>query len=101
MRVAGNSNVKNVALCLVRFLENPETPGVELRAIGAGAVNQAVKSIACARGLLGQQGYDLCVRIGFCNVNEHEGSEEKTAMRFIAFIKDVRGGYHGHSILDQ
>ena len=83
MRVSGGSNVKNVAMCLVRFLE--KSANVELRAIGAGAVNQAVKSIACARGLLGQQGQDLCVRMGFISADD---TTDKTAMKFVAFIKD-------------
>ena len=85
MRVSGGSNVKNVAMCLVRFIEKSDTKDVELRAIGAGAVNQAVKSIACARGFLGQQGRDLCVRVGFMDSDD---ISDKTAMKFVAFIKD-------------
>ena len=85
MRVSGGSNVKNVAMCLVRFLEKPGAKNVELRAIGAGAVNQAVKSIACARGFLGQSGQDLCVRMGFVSADD---TSDKTAMKFTAFIKD-------------
>ena len=85
MRVSGGSNVKNVAMCLVRFLEKSASKNVELRAIGEGAVNQAVKSIACARGFLSQSGQDLCVRVGFISADD---TSDKTAMKFIAFIKN-------------
>ena len=84
MRVSGGSNVKNVAMCLMRFLEKSPANEIELRAIGAGAVNQAVKSIACARGFLSQGGKDLCLRVGFVGA---DGASDKTAMRFTAFIK--------------
>lgn len=41
---------------------------VELRAIGAGAISQAVKAIAVARGYVAPQGIDLLVRVGFTDV---------------------------------
>lgn len=41
---------------------------VELRAIGAGAISQAVKAIAVARGYVAPQGIDLLVRVGFVDV---------------------------------
>ena len=85
MKVSGGSNVKNVAMCLLRFIERSDTKNVELRAIGAGAVNQCVKSIACARNLLGQQGQELCFSVGFVSADD---TSDKTAMKFVAFIKD-------------
>ena len=87
--------MKNVAMCLVRFLEKPGAHRVEMRAIGAGAVNQAVKSIACARGILKLRGLDLCVRIGFCSAGSEEWGQEKTAMRFETAISRGRGGCDG------
>jgi stage V sporulation protein S len=41
---------------------------VELRAIGAGAISQAVKAIAVARGYVAPQGVDLLIRVGFTDV---------------------------------
>jgi len=84
--VSGGSSVKNVAVCLVKFLEKSAAGEVELRAMGASACNQMIKAVAVARGMVGMQGYDLCLRVGFCEANI--GEERKTALRAIAFIKN-------------
>ena len=55
---------------------------VMLRAMGAGAVNQAVKGIAVARGYMAQRGYDLFVRIGFTDVDVDPKRDPITAMVF-------------------
>lgn len=47
---------------------------VSLRAIGAGAVNQALKSTIQARQQLSAGGYDLIVKPGFANVEGSDGS---------------------------
>jgi len=57
-----------------------------IRAIGAGAVNQACKGIAIARGHVATQGYDLGVNIGFINVPGEDGSEI-VAMNFFLFLR--------------
>ena len=54
---------------------------VDLRAIGAGAVNQAVKSIAIARGPAAQQGTDLICIPAFEDLQMENG--ERTAVRFL------------------
>ncbi|TCL39961.1 stage V sporulation protein S [Anaerospora hongkongensis] len=51
-----------------------------VQGIGAGAVNQAVKAIAIARGFLAPQGVDLVCIPGFANT-EIDG-EERSAIRF-------------------
>jgi stage V sporulation protein S len=52
----------------------------EVQAIGAGAVNQAVKAIAIARGYLQQDGLNIvCVPV-FVEVDV--GGEERTAVKF-------------------
>jgi stage V sporulation protein S len=48
---------------------------VKLRAIGASAVNQAVKGIAIARGWVAARGIDLLVRPGFDEVIGNDGDE--------------------------
>lgn len=55
---------------------------VVLRAIGAGAVNQAMKACAIARGYVAQRGLDLVVRPGFTEVSGSRG-DELSAMIFI------------------
>ncbi|MHC1722492.1 MAG: stage V sporulation protein S [Aminipila sp.] len=54
---------------------------VEIQAIGAGALNQAVKSVAIARGFMAPSGYDLVCIPAFTGV-EIDG-EERTAIKLI------------------
>jgi stage V sporulation protein S len=55
----------------------------EVQAIGASAVNQAIKAIAIARGYLVQDHFDLVVVPSFTEV-EIEGNE-RTAVRMSIF----------------
>jgi stage V sporulation protein S len=55
----------------------------EMQAIGASAVNQAVKAIAIARGYLEQDSMDLAIVPSFTEV-EIDGSE-RTAVRMAIF----------------
>ena len=87
LRVSSKSNPKSVASAMVTVCARDER--VQLNAIGAGAVNQAVKAIAIARGYLAPDSKDLVTRIGFETVDV-EGNE-RTAMRFRCEI-EVLGG---------
>ena len=62
----------------------------EMQAIGASAVNQAVKAIAIARGYLQQDGMDLVTVPSFTEV-DIEGNE-RTAVR-IAIYKRLPAQY--------
>ncbi|HQY90144.1 stage V sporulation protein S [Caldilinea sp.] len=55
----------------------------EVQAIGASAINQAIKAVTIARGYLEQDGIDLVVAPSFTEV-EIEGNE-RTAVRFAVF----------------
>ena len=59
-----------------------ESGEVELQAIGAGAVNQAVKAIAIARGFMEAVDVDLICRPSFADIML-EGEEQRTAIRMI------------------
>ncbi len=59
----------------------------EMQAIGASAVNQAIKAITIARGYLVQDGFDLAVVPSFTEV-DIEGNE-RTAVRFAIFKRPV------------
>jgi len=83
--VSGGSSVKKVATYLAKTIEEKGNGEVELRAMGASAVNQLCKAVAIARGMLAVQGHDLCLRLGFCEANV--GEERRTAIRAIASIK--------------
>jgi stage V sporulation protein S len=79
LKVAADSKPKAVAGALAAVLR--EKGSVELQAIGAGAVNQAVKAIAITRGYVAPNGMDLIAIPAFTKV-EIEG-EERTAIRFL------------------
>jgi len=55
----------------------------EIQAIGASAINQAIKATTIARGYLEQDGIDLVLVPSFTEV-EIEGNE-RTAVRFAVF----------------
>jgi stage V sporulation protein S len=58
-----------------------ESGRAEVQAIGAGAVNQAVKAVAIARGYLALDGIDVVCIPAFTEV-EIEG-QERTAIRLV------------------
>lgn len=79
LKVAAESNPNSVAGALAAVLR--ESGRAELQAVGAGAVNQAVKAVAIARGFVAPNGIDLITIPAFAEI-EIEG-EERTAIRFI------------------
>ena len=79
LKVASTSRPNSVAGAIVNALEKDSV--VEAHAIGAGAVNQAVKAIAIAHRLMSRRGSGLRVTPGFMDI-EIDG-EEKTGIRFI------------------
>ncbi len=83
LRVSASSNVKALAGAIVSHIEKDDR--VAMIAVGAGAVNQMVKSICIARGFTAQQGIDLYVLPGF--KDEIVGGERKSAIRFFIRIR--------------
>jgi stage V sporulation protein S len=58
-----------------------ESGRAEVQAIGAGAVNQAVKAVAIARGYLAEDGIDVVCIPAFVEVMI--GDQERTAIRLV------------------
>lgn len=79
LKISSKSNPNSVAGAIVGILK--ENTKVELDAVGAGAVNQAVKSIAIARGFMAPSGKNLICIPAFIDV-EVEG-ESRTGMKII------------------
>ena len=79
LKIRNDSEPQKVAGVVVAYLR--EGKRVELQAIGAGAVNQAVKSIAVARGFIAQEGVNLSCIPAFTDVEVEE--EERTGIKFI------------------
>lgn len=66
-----NSNPQALASALSHAIYDSKK--VILRAIGAGAVNQAIKACAIARGYVAPRGIDLAIRPGFVTVHMDDG----------------------------
>ena len=67
LKVSSSSNPNSVAGALAGVIRGNNT--AEVQAIGAGALNQAVKAIAIARGYVAQGGIDLVCIPAFTEVN--------------------------------
>lgn len=77
LKVRSQSDPNKVAGALAGTVR--EQGRAELQTIGAGALNQAIKSIAIARGFLAPSGIDLVCYPAFVDV-EVDG-QERTAIR--------------------
>ncbi|ACL75069.1 MULTISPECIES: stage V sporulation protein S [Eubacteriales] len=78
LKVSANSQPKSVAGALAAVLRDNNY--AEIQAVGAGAVNQAVKAIAITRGFVAPNGIDLVAVPAFAEVNID--GEERTAIKF-------------------
>ena len=65
LKVSSKSNPNMVAGALAGIIR--EGKDVCVQAIGAGAVNQAVKGVAIARGMMSTYGHDIVCRPSFRN----------------------------------
>jgi stage V sporulation protein S len=79
LKVSAKSNPKSVAGALAAVLRERGT--AEVQAVGAGAVNQAIKAIAIARGFVAPNGINLIAIPAFAEIVID--GEERTAIRFI------------------
>jgi len=79
LKVSTKSNPNLVAGALVNILKEKEN--VEIHSIGAGALNQAVKAVAIARGFVAPSGKELAVIPSFWEVTI-EG-QIKTAIKLV------------------
>lgn len=84
LRIKASSSVKGVAGCIVNCYEESHT--IELRCMGASAVNQMVKSVAIARSILAAKGVDIAIIPGFEDVTEN--GETKTLV--LAKVVEMR-----------
>lgn len=79
LKVAARSKPTAVAGAIAGVVR--ESGRAEVQAIGAGAVNQAVKAVAIARGFLALDGIDAICIPAFADVMIDD--QERTALRFI------------------
>lgn len=79
LKVSAKSNPNSVAGALAGVLR--ERGSAEMQSIGAGALNQAVKAVAIARGFVAPSGINLICIPAFTEI-EIDG-EERTAIKLI------------------
>ena len=79
LKVSARSNPNSVAGALAGVLR--EKGDAEIQAIGAGALNQAIKAVAIARGFVAPGGVDLVCVPAFTDI--HIEGEERTAIKLI------------------
>ena len=79
LKVSSKSSPNSVAGALAGVLR--ENGQAELQVIGAGALNQAIKAIAIARGFVAPSGLDLICVPAFTDV--HINGEERTAIKLL------------------
>lgn len=77
IKVSSKSNPNSVAGAIAGIIK--EEKSLEIQVIGAGALNQAIKAIAIARGFLAPAGYDIVCSPSFKEI-EVDG-KLKTAIR--------------------
>jgi stage V sporulation protein S len=71
LRVSASSNPQSVASAIAHAIYDKHE--VKMRAVGAGAVNQAVKAMAIARGYVAPRGLDLVCKPGFTTIQSRDG----------------------------
>ena len=79
LKVSSLSEPHKVATSIIKNMQEGKI--VETISIGAGAINQSMKAIIIARGIMAQQGTDLTIRPGFQDVSI--SSETKTAIKML------------------
>jgi stage V sporulation protein S len=79
LKVSAKSSPNAVAGALAGVIRERGT--AEIQAIGAGAINQAVKAIAIARGFVAPSGVDLVCVPAFTDIIID--GEERTAIKLI------------------
>ena len=79
LKVSTKSNPNSVAGALAAIIKEKNI--VEIQDVGAGAINQAVKAIAIARGFVAPSGRDIVCVPAFTDI-EIDG-QERTAIKLI------------------
>ncbi len=79
LKVSSKSNPSKVAGAIANVFRENGT--VEIQTIGAGSLNQAIKSVCIARGFLAPSGQNLVVIPAFSDIIID--GEEKTAIKLV------------------
>ncbi len=83
LKVSSKSNPNSVAGALANVFRSDGS--VEIQAVGAGALNQAIKAVAIARGFLAPSGKNIVCVPAFTDISID--GEERTAIKLIIETK--------------
>ena len=83
LKVSSKSNPNSVAGALANVFR--ERDSVEIQAVGAGALNQAIKAVAIVRGFVALSGKNLVCIPAFTDIVID--GEERTAIKLIIEAK--------------
>ena len=86
LKVSTKSNPNSVAGAMAGVLR--QNGAVEVQVVGAGALNQAIKAVAIARGYVASGGIDLICVPSFADI-EIDG-ERRTAIRLVIEDRERR-----------
>lgn len=81
LKVAAKSSVQSTASAIAHSITDRNRE-VRLRAVGAGAVNQAVKAITVARGFTATRGFDLSFKSAFETI-QIDGQDVSAILFFV------------------
>ncbi len=79
LKISAKSSPNSVAGAIAGLVK--ENGKAEMQAIGAGAINQAIKAVAIARGFVAPTGVELVCSPAFTEVMID--NEEKTGIKFV------------------
>ncbi len=79
LKISAKSSPNSIAGAIAGLVK--ENGRAEMQAIGAGAINQAVKAVAIARGFVAPSGMELVCAPAFTDVTIDD--EDKTGIKFV------------------
>jgi stage V sporulation protein S len=92
LKVSATSPTRALAGCIAGVIR--EQSHAELQALGAAAVNQAIKAVAIAREFLVHDGLDIVLSPAFTKVMIK--GQERSAIRFVVEARPHRRGGTDH-----
>ena len=84
LKISAKSSPNSIAGAIAGLVK--ENGRAEMQAIGAGAINQAVKAVAIARGFVAPTGIEIVCTPSFTEVMID--NEEKTGIKFAVEAKN-------------
>ena len=96
LKVSSRSNPVSVAGAIAGIIR--EKGSVEVQGIGAGAVNQAIKAVAIARGFLIPTGFDVSCAPVFSDILIN--GESRTAIRLSIYVHQINRAAMDNVVID-